>query len=421
MKWEPIIELEATLDFGSAGQRPMGRLASVNGFLSFQYDPELIASAINPSPYNLQFAETPQRGPSEFHGLPGVLADSLPDGWTERLTNRHLRARGIDPKKLGVLDKLALVGDQGLGALTYRPSRELHPDIPALSMDQVAKLVADIEATEKDATQIRIAQRLAGSLGGARPKSHVWSDGERYSLHREDGLDPWIIKFRSRHYEEPWVSPMEYAYSRMAAAAGILMSKTALAPSDAGPGWFATQRFDRRGDEHFHQHSLAGMIEVSPMTAVVGYEQLLTINRRLGAGPDEEIIRRMGFNVMAANRDDHVRNHAFLMNARGTWALSPAYDVMFSPESQHMLMVGRTDKRPQVSDMRDAVAESGGDPAPVLAIAREVRDVVLEWPTFARDADLSKEVVEMVMKEIRHSIPRDFGQGRGLVGLAVER
>lgn len=403
MKWVSIPELYATLDFGVAGQRPMGRLAQTGGVLRFQYDSQLIACGVNPSPYNLRFAAVPQRGPREFQGLPGVFADSLPDGWTAMLMNRRLRAEGIDPATLSALDRLALVGNQGLGALTFAPSHDLNPTIPGLSLDEVARLVSDIERTEKDATQIRLAQRLAGSLGGARPKAHIWSDGQRFSLLPAPGLEPWIVKFRSRHYEEPWVGAVEYAYSKMAAAAGILFSRTALVPSDDGAGWFATQRFDRRNGENFHLHSLAGMVEASPLTAVVGYEHLFKITEQLGAGSREEVIRRMAFNVFAANRDDHIRNHAFLMNSRGTWALSPAYDVTFSPEDRHMLMVGQADTRPSVADMQQAIVAGGGDPAPVLALAREVRDVVREWPTFARDAGLDQKVIETVGSEIANS------------------
>ncbi len=384
--WPGIPEVEVSLDFGIDGSIKVGTLAVSGNDIYFAYDRSFIdRDALNPSPFHMRFDELPQRlvGPE----IGGMFADALPDGWTRTIIDRRLAEQNFDPRSLSALDRLALVGGNGVGALSFRPTSELPDGVPPLTLDDLAATVR-AERRSNDAGLV-VAEKLAGSLGGARPKASIWFDGDRVSAEPVEGADPWIVKFPSPTFDAPDAGMVEYAYSLMASAAGIKVMGTRLLAAESGNHYFATERFDRISGRHYHFQSFAGLENLVP-PCISTYYALLELDRTLtgAAEVNEELIRRMAFNALAKNRDDHVRNHGFLMNASGVWVASPAYDVTFEPINSHCMVIGASASDPSISDIGDVVRMLDGDGDRAEAIARDVRDVVAEFPKFAQEAGL---------------------------------
>ena len=385
--WPNIGEVRVRLDFGTDGVLEVGTLASAHRTTYFEYDRDFLRGSINPSPFHLAFEPGPQIVSGEKGDLNKMFADALPDGWSKGLIDARVREAGYDPRTLSQLDRLALVGGNGVGALSFAPVRDLPTGVLPVTIDDLAATVMRT-GREGDAG-VEAAQKLAGSLGGARPKAAIWLKDEIVHLRPVEGATPWLVKFPNPAYDLPDDGVVEYAFSRMARAAGIQMMETLLLPSREGPGFFATARFDRVDGRRYHYQSFAGLHDLGLLDPS-GYQELLDTDLRLSGGPErlEQQIRRMAFNVLASNRDDHVRNHGFLMNVEGRWVPSPAFDLTFSPGNRHMLMVGNNAHTPGFGDIGETAAAAGMDRGQAVRIARGVRNVIREWPRFAREAGL---------------------------------
>lgn len=405
--WPGIDEIEVELDFGTDGSMRLGRLTVIQGRPQFEYDPAILQTSVDPSPITLERITKEQDGYDSFNGLHPIFSDSQPDGWTRHLVDRRVREAGFDPRDLKILDRLAFVGRNGVGALSYSPAAGLGVELRRLTIDDLADIITRVDGGTKE--EIALAQQMAGSLGGVRPKSHISSDGVDMSVTpRPDRPDftPWIIKFPSPAYDDADAGVVEYAYSNMAREAGIDMPRTTLFASGKGPGFFAAERFDHDAGRRFHYQSYGGMVGIAPLTGS-DYSDLIRVGRGLVEHSEEQMIRRMAFNVLAANRDDHVRNHGFLMDSRGSWRLAPAFDLTFSPQKGHALAVGGIHEKPRLFNMRKAVRDAGADDGGVAGIVKDVRDVVRKWPTFAKDAGVSPERTKTIMDEITRSDPPD--------------
>ena len=402
--WEPVPLVEVRLDFGS-GPRNLGVAASTGNFTFFEFDSEFINGGINPSPFRLKLEQGPQRGADQLEGLPGLLDDSLPDGWSRLVLDRFIRAKGYNPGSLRPLDRVALVGANGPGAVTYQSPLELPFVAPDIDFDTAAEIVSNAE-TDEDFDRLNAAMALAGSLGGARPKAHVWLHEGKISTQATPGARQWIVKFPAK-LDTTDAGVIEYAYSLMARAAGIAMPATALLPSAKGLGYFAVERFDRTQEgERLHVHSLGGLLEASCKAPSLDYEALFRVAGDL-AGPEafDQLIRRMAFNVFARNRDDHVKNHSFLMDALGRWAPSPAFDVTYWDAREHQLMVGSEGAAPTVENMLEVTRAVRIEDGEATGIIDEVEAVVREWPTFAKQATLSKARTTEIEQAIQNGLP----------------
>jgi serine/threonine-protein kinase HipA len=335
----------------------------------FQYDENFAKLGLEISPINLPCSDTSARAFTElvrsntFEGLPGVIADSLPDKFGSALIQAHFENKGLSGK-LTPLQKLLYLANRGPGALEYRPAEHTSPEIEdALQVgqlvDQARKVVVG-ETTDAIAEIISIG----ATVGGARPKAVIlWNR----SLNRvrsghatpESGDEYWIIKFdgvtkssggldnRVTHEPGPW-GQVEYAYSKLAEKAGIEMTETFLLHDNNGLAHFMTRRFDRseNSNEKIHMHTLGGMLHLDYEDQYqIGYEDYFDAMRRLGLSQPsiEEAFRRMVFAIATVNYDDHLKNFSFLMNKQGTWSLSPAYDISFAENndwtSQHQMAV----------------------------------------------------------------------------------
>lgn len=399
MRLAPGTSLSVALAFDPAKPpMPAGRVAMDRGLAQLEWSRDVLAMKLPvaalyyPPEPGLQAA----RGRA-FDGLHGFLADSLPEGWGRRLMRRRLERLGVDLATLAPLDQLALVGCHGRGALIYEPATTPAEAVETFDLDALAAEAAAILAGEEGTLADTLAD-LAGGSGGARPKVHVGLNAEGKVSVGEgelpEGFIPWLVKFRAPNDPDD-IGPIEEAYAGMAEAAGVVMSEHHLIPAREGHGYFATRRFDRSGGGgRLHMVSLAGAVEAPSEPGIVSYDTFLratqAITRRK---PDvEAAFRRMVFNILASNRDDHTRQHAYLMDAGGDWRLSPAYDLTYAPGpgGEHYLDIegeGRNPTRAHV--LRLGARHSLGAKA-VAAMVEEVRAAVSRWPAFGDAAGVTK-------------------------------
>ncbi|KQN33762.1 phosphatidylinositol kinase [Sphingomonas sp. Leaf407] len=387
------------------GQGPVARVAFADRRAQLEWDATVVVAGLRVSP--LYYPPEPGLHGARaagFDGLHGFLADSLPEGWGALLMRRRLHRMGIDFGSLSPLDRLALVGDHGRGALTFAPATTPSPDDYAIDLDVLAAESRAILQGRGEGLSDLLAD-LGGASGGARPKVHVGfgSDGTISAGDSELPADhaAWIVKFPAAA-DPVDIGPLELAYAMMATAAGVTMAETRLVPAASGPGWFATRRFDRPGGgRRIHMASLAGAIEAPPHIAgAVDYDLFLRATRAITRNDADvvEAFRRMIFNVLAGNRDDHTRQHAYLMDDRGEWRLAPAYDLTFSdgPGGEHYLAVsgeGRSVTRSHV----DRLAKVHGVPVrQVAAIVDQVTAAVAGWSAAARDAGVTRDTTALV-------------------------
>lgn len=394
----------------------------------FEYAPAFVNSGIEIAPLTMPLSQRVFRFPElpreTFHGLPGLLADSLPDKFGHALINAWLARQGRAPASMNAVERLCYTGNRGMGALEFRPtigpratrSRRLEVDALVELASEVLTSRNRLHATfDEDTSESAMADilRVGTSAGGARAKAVIAWNPETNEVRSgqvpvEEGFEHWILKFdgvhgnRDRELDDPQgYGAIEYAYYLMATAAGIDMEECRLFEEN-GRRHFMTRRFDR--DRHGgkrHMQSLCALAHYDyNLPGAYSYEQALQIIRRLNLGPDvvEQQFRRMAFNLVARNHDDHVKNIAFLMDKRGQWRLSPAFDVTYSynPEgdwtASHQMSVNGKREGFELEDLRACARNAAMKRGRAEAILAEVNAAVAEWPRFADRADLPAEI-----------------------------
>ena len=307
--------------------RLVGTLAlTANHKVAFSYSEEWLEHGFSVSPFSLPLKNevfVPKK--DYFDGLFGVFADSLPDAWGQLLLERLLKERGKKEAQYSVLDRLAIVGKSGMGALTYHPQKEIGMGQQMDDLDELSVHCQKILSTQYS-EKLDELYRLGGTSGGARPKIMTTIDEEE-----------WIIKFPA-HVDGKNAGKMEYDYSCCAKKSGITMSETRLFPSEQCDGYFGTKRFDRRidqtGKKRIHMLTAAALLELDFEQPSLDYHSLMKLTKILTRDNTEDIenmFRRMCFNVFAHNRDDHSKNFTYLYDEeKDSWRLSPAYDLTYS-------------------------------------------------------------------------------------------
>ncbi|OYY88291.1 MAG: phosphatidylinositol kinase [Sphingomonas sp. 28-66-16] len=399
--------------------RSVGRLAMARGLAQLEWSAEIITEGLPISP--LHYPAEPGLHPARsrtFEGLHGFLSDCLPDAWGMLLLKRRLQRMGHRFEDLNAVDRLALVGTKGRGALVFHPETLGFEASASIDLDALADESRHVLLGEETELEDLLA-RLGGCSGGARPKVNVAIDADgKLSTGDEQAVaakrsagEEWIVKFAATN-DPADIGPLEEAYARMARSAGIDMAETRLIPSATGPGHFATRRFDRPvPGKRLHMISLGGVLEASPHMPSVDYDGFLkaTLAITHSMADVEQAFRRMVFNVLARNRDDHVRQHAYLMDSRGDWRLAPAFDLTFSngPGGEHYMAVvgeGRTITREHVDKLAKA---HGVSPKRVAAVIDDVRAALAEWPSHARDAGVGISMA--TVSQGLASVAQEFG------------
>jgi serine/threonine-protein kinase HipA len=396
MKLAPGTPLSVFLDFDDSTRLSAARLAMDKGIAQLEWSIDIMDRRLAISPLNYP----PEPGlhaanGRTFNGLHGFLSDSLPEQWGYVVLRRRLAKLGVDIASLSPLDLLALVGSQGRGALSFEPATTPPDDANALDLDALAADSLLLLVGEEAGLADTLAT-LGGGSGGARPKVQIGFDGKgKVSVGTNNvapGQEAWIVKFRAPS-DPVDVGPIEEAYAIMAEAAGLTVSEHRLIKAKKGPGYFATCRFDRlSGGVRLHMVSFAGAIEAHP-DIPSSYDLLLRATRAITRRMDDvtAVFQRMVFNILAHNRDDHTRQHAYLMSRTGEWRLAPAFDLTYAagPGGEHYLDVEGEGRRPTRAHVLKLAKRHGIADKNVAAIVEHVRAAVTDWPKFAKSAGVS--------------------------------
>jgi serine/threonine-protein kinase HipA len=385
----------------------IGELVLARNKVYFKYSNSFLEKGIEISPFKMKLtSEVISADRLPFDGLFGVFNDSIPDGWGRLLLDRYLSSLGIAIQEINLLDRLAYVGTSGMGALTYRPEISMTFDRDKqIELDEVAADMKNfLEGESTDV--IEKLYQLGGSSGGARPKILVgYNKVSNHIIHGAEDLpedyEHWIIKFPSS-IDSPDIAHIEYAYHKMALDAGLTMSVCKLFAGKSGKDYFGTKRFDRFHDQRIHMHSASGLLHDNYRMSTMDYGHLMDCAFQLERSVESysKVLRLAAFNVFAHNRDDHSKNFAFLMDKRGSWQISPAYDLTFSysAHGHHSTMVAGESKNPGKKQLLElARVFDVKDPERILD---EVRDSISNWNTIANDCGVSSSSRNKIAREI---------------------
>lgn len=400
----------------------------------FEYDPDFLGSGIEVSPIMLPLGPGrftfPDLSRETFKGLPGLLADSLPDKFGNLLIDQWLAQQGRLPESFNPVERLCYLGTRAMGALEFRPTLLTESPPETLHLEALVQLANDALAS-RESLNANFSQppealatilHVGTSAGGARAKAIIaWNPATNEirsgQVASSAGFESWLLKFdgvaANRDKESadpPGYGRIEYAYHLMARAAGITMSDCRLLEEN-GRAHFMTRRFDRGPDgEKFHMQSLCAIAHFDfNQAGAYSYEQALQIARRLGLSQPNltEMYRRALFNILARNQDDHTKNIAFQMDRRGSWHLAPAYDVIFSynptgawTQRHQMTLAGKRDDF-TLTDLLDTAAAADLKPPKAKAILKQVHAAISTWSDHAAAAEVATEQADEIEKYLR--------------------
>ena len=408
--------------------RRLGAVAEDSaGAITFEYDDDFRRSGLEVSPLHVPLSRSgPMSFPElrrklTFNGLPGLLADSLPDDFGNRVIRRYFEQQGRPGAELSQVQRLLYMGSRAMGALEFEPAYA-PPDGPASEALEVALLVSQARSLVEGDAEAAIPEimRVGGSAGGARAKAVVLWNRETRLMRSgfaspEAGEEPWIIKFDGVQRGSGGTTAdvandslpygrTEYVYSVMARAAGIEIEPTHLM-EERGFGHFMTRRFDRPPGGKLHMHSLGGMqhVDFNDQFAFSYEDYFRTIRAlHLGQPTVNEAYRRMVFSFATLNRDDHVKNFSFLMDREGRWRLAPAYDVAYAAHSPWTRQHQMSANGKHIDFTRNDLLEVGARfdvPHGGREIIERVLDSLALWAPTARDAGLGREWTQALEDE----------------------
>ena len=350
-----------------ANKMKVGTLALTNdNRVAFQYSDEWVEKGFSINPFKLPLSKQLFFATSSiFDGLFGVFADSLPDSYGELLLDRYLKSKKININELTCLDRLAYVGTSGMGLLEYIPDLSSDTDRSNIDFDYIQKECNDL-FNSKEVENITELYYLGGSSGGARPKSLIKYEGEDY-----------IVKFSSR-FDPKNIQELEYKYMSLAKKAGINIPEIKLITSKLGNKYFLIKRFDRIGDKKIHMISAAALLEVE---TAFDYNELIKLTRVLTKNDDDvlEMYRRMVFNVLVDNQDDHAKNFSYIYDdINKTYRLSPAYDITPTRTyyGEHSTTINGKGKNITTIDMLDVASNNMIDKEVAKSIIKICKQVI---------------------------------------------
>ena len=385
---------------------------------AFEYDKAWARRGIQLAPLMMPTAGAgtftfPALDRETFKGLPGMLADALPDDFGNQLIDAWMASHGVGKQDVSTLDRLAYMGKRGMGAIEFRPAHGSHRDskkpLAMKNLVEEARRAIHADLSDNEAAQAALANiiRVGTSAGGARAKAVVaWNPDTNEIRSGQFDVDPgwehWLLKFDGVGKDLELGSGqdhgrIEYAYHLMAKSAGIVMSPCRLLKEN-DRHHFMTRRFDREGNKKVHVQTLCALQHLSyKQRGTHAYEQLFMVAAQLGLPPEAmtQLFARMVFNVMARNNDDHTKNHAFMLRDGGAWELAPAYDVTFAYNpngewtQQHLMSINGKFDGIAKDDLLNLAARFSV-PDAEKAILR-VRQSIREWPGFAAEAGVQKK------------------------------
>jgi serine/threonine-protein kinase HipA len=391
----------------------------------FEFEPSFFKAKLDLAPISMPIIEAarmkkiysfPRLSYETYKGLPGLLADSLPDNFGNQIINAWLASQGKSVDNFSPIERLCYVGERGMGALEFQPSNSPKTkESSPIQIEELRKLASDILNKQSKFTSILTSDeetlkdivKVGTSAGGARAKAILAFNektGEVRSGQIQNSKDftYWILKFdgiKDKELKDPeGYGRIEYAYYLMALDCGIEMMESKLL-EEHDRAHFMTKRFDRiNGNEKLHMQTLCAIAHFDYNKAdFYSYEQVFQVMRqlRLSYQEAEEMYRRMVFNIIARNQDDHTKNISFLMNKDGEWKLSPAYDLTYSynPESywtkQHQLSISGKRDLFNKNDLLEIGKKMNIKNR--NAILEQVTDIVSDWMKYANKANIERK------------------------------
>lgn len=397
-------------------------------YATFEYDKDFVNSGIELSPLRMPLGENIYEFPSladePFFGMPGLVADSLPDRFGNAVIEQWLMSLGKSLSDFTAIDRLCYTGKRGMGALEYVPASTEIKDIDEnINVREMVKFASDVLAGKesislKENDNLTYSQlvQVGSSAGGARAKALMaWNEETNEvrsgQMQLGPGYDYWLMKFdnvlkNGDHglEDKPEYTLIEYAYYLMAKNAGIMMNECRLYNSEGGHH-FMTKRFDRVNGKKLHMQSLGALTHISYQEpGVCGYELAAMYMKELGISYKEieQFYRRMVFNCLAVNQDDHVKNISYLMDRAGKWMLSPAYDITFSynPANKwlcaHQMTVNGKTKEIGLTDLLEAGSKMEIKERRCKDIISAVGTAVSDFATFAEQAGIKEKTTEYI-------------------------
>lgn len=404
-------------------------------YVSFEYDKDFVKMGVEISPIKMPLSnrvyEFPELAIPAFKGVPGLLADSLPDRFGNAVIDQWLASEGRTPESFNVVERLCYTGKRGMGALEYVPA--ISPNGDRDEKISISRLVDFASAVLQEREDIHLNAgkdinydqllKLGTSAGGARAKAIIaYNEGtgdiRSGQVEAGNGYDFWLIKFdgvskNGDHSLEdiPEYTMIEYAYHKMAVKAGIVMSECKLL-EEGSRKHFMTKRFDRVDGKKIHMQTLGAISHIDyNEPGLCSYEMAALTGRRIGL-PNidiEQFYRRMVFNVLGVNQDDHVKNISFLMDRSGNWSLSPAYDVTFACDSgnkwlqAHQMTINGKKSNILINDMIACGQNMDLKIPKCKKIIEEVKGVVKDWQEIARDVGIREKTIELIKGEIHNN------------------
>ena len=412
-------------------------------FARFEYDPDFAGFGVEPAPLMMpvqarRIYQFPDLHPRSFHGMPGLIADSLPDKYGQQLINIWLAKTGRTPADFNAVDRLCYTGKRGIGALEFEPSER--PDMPDDKLLEIKDLteLASMAFASKEALDARLTEAggkqalldilsVGTSAGGARAKAVIAFNPDTKQVRSGQaelphGFEHWLIKFDGVEFNGDWgvADPLgygllEYSYYLMAKACGISMMESRIF-SENGRNHFMTRRFDR--EENIHGKSDKKFVQTFAALAhydyyesgSYSYEQLFMLMKQLDLPKSafEEQLRRVIFNIVACNQDDHVKNFSFMMDRSGEWDLSPAYDLCHAEGSNftrfHQLSINGKTSDFNREDLKHLAKYAGLPRRKEIQILERTQDSFANWEKTATDLGIPERLKRHVLSTIRLSI-----------------
>lgn len=400
----------------------------------FEYAPDFLASGIEAAPLMMPLGAGrfvfPELSRETFKGMPGLLADSLPDKFGNLLIDQWLARQGRTPQSFDPVERLCYLGKRAMGAMEFQPTLFAESPAETLHLDALVQLANDALASRENLhanldhapEAMATILRIGTSAGGARAKAVVsWNPKTNEILSGQitppPGFEAWLLKFdgvsgnRDKELSDPLgFGRIEYAYHLMARAAGITMSDCRLLEEN-GRAHFMTRRFDRTPDgDKLHLQSLCGIAHFDfNQAGAYSYEQAFQVARRLGLPQTDltEMFRRAVFNILSRNQDDHTKNIAFLMDRRGAWHLAPAYDLIYAYNpsgawtSRHQMTLNGKRDAFETADLLAAATQADLRPPKAKAIIREVHTAVTGWEKHAAAAVVFSPAAKEIQAHLR--------------------
>lgn len=405
-------------------------------YATFEYDKDFLNSKIEIFPLKMKLSENAYQFPlltdAPFYGLPGLVSDSLPDKFGNELIENWLASQGKSINDFTTVDRLCYIGKRGMGALEYVPATsDIKDENEIINVKKMVEFASDILSKRKsvilDANEKLTYSQLiqvGTSAGGARAKAIIaWNEKTNEirsgQILLNNDFDYWLMKFDNvskngdHDLEDDFqYTLVEYAYYLMAKDAGIDMNECRIY-KDGKANHFMTKRFDRADGKKIHMLSLGAMTHISYNNpGECSYEYASQCMRQIGLTAKEiqQFYRRMVFNVLAVNQDDHVKNTSFLMDRNGRWSLSPAYDITFSynPENkwlrQHQMSINTKLDNITIDDLLEAGQNMEIKKSTCIKIIKEVKEVVNNFETYASKVGVNKKRIQEIIK-VLNSVP----------------